>query len=301
MKILLTVTYILGMSILLISCSNKETLMENGNDNHAEISSNWGFDLIYNKTTLNPNLFHRVKVAIIDSGIYKDHPILKGKIKKEFNAINPKKKIEDEFGHGTAIAGIISRIGKYQHISQTNVDIYDVKVLDEKGSGEIEDIVSGIGWAIKEKVDVINISFGIQNNSPILEKAINEALSNGIIIVAASGNALVVEYPAKYEGVLSITAINKNMERSGLIAKGKIDYAAPGYEIRTTDHIGDFSVFSGTSFSTAFVTGFIAFLISTTEEKITSKNIHEHLDLYTEDLGEKGYDDSYGFGFLKYR
>ena len=69
----------------------------------------------------------------------------------------------------------------------------------------------------------MNISFGVQSDNPKLKEAIDEALDKEIIIVAASGNTLglSVDYPAKYENVISVSAIKENLKRSGVSAKGK--------------------------------------------------------------------------------
>ncbi|WP_242264208.1 S8 family serine peptidase [Bacillus cereus group sp. BfR-BA-01400] len=49
------------------------------------------------------------------------------------------------------------------------------------------------------------------------------------MVVAASGNTygLGVDYPAKYENIISISSVNKEFKRASSSAKGKIDFAAP--------------------------------------------------------------------------
>lgn len=124
-----------------------------------------------------------MKVAILDSGIYKDHEDLQGKVVREFNVINPNEPISDDYGHGTAIAGIITAndndigiVGMTQ-----NVELYDVKVLGKDGIGKIEDLTAAIEWCIKQRVDIINISSGFQTEDANLGQAINDAVNAGII------------------------------------------------------------------------------------------------------------------------
>ncbi len=67
----------------------------------------------------------------------------------------------------------------------------------------------------------MNISFGVQSDNPKLKEAIDEALDKEIIIVAASGNTLglSVDYPAKYENVISVSAIKENLKTIWCICK----------------------------------------------------------------------------------
>jgi subtilisin family serine protease len=242
-----------------------------------------------------------IKVAVLDSGINKDHPALKGKIHKSFNAIQPNQPIEDHYGHGTPIAGIIAAEdsgGEMSGLAQS-VSIYDVKVLDKKGNGKVADLVKGINWCIQEKVDIINISSGFQVDDQQLKKAVEEALSSGIIIIAAAGNTLGQEadYPARYEGVWSITSVNSNMVRSSLAARGKVDFAATGTKVLSINKDGDLETFSGTSFAAAQISGYTARILDREHKGI--KNIYKMLQREAIDLGETGPDQDYGHGLVR--
>ncbi|MGQ0518229.1 S8 family serine peptidase, partial [Bacillus sp. D-CC] len=57
-----------------------------------------------------------------------------------------------------------------------NAEIYDVKVLDDKGLADIDTLIKGIQWCIQENVQIMNISFGVQSDNPKLKEAIDEAL-----------------------------------------------------------------------------------------------------------------------------
>lgn len=124
----------------------------------------WGLEVLGVRPSDYPETTNKVKVAIIDSGIYKDHEDLYGKVVKEFNAINPNEPITDDFGHGTAVAGIITAnnndigiVGVTQKI-----DIYSVKVISNDGKVNKDAFVRGLEWAISEQVDIINVSLGFQ-------------------------------------------------------------------------------------------------------------------------------------------
>ncbi|MBT2646434.1 S8 family serine peptidase [Bacillus sp. ISL-34] len=245
-------------------------------------------------------------MAILDSGINKEHPDLKGQIYKEFNAINSKEPMKDIFNHGTSIAGIIA--AKDNSIGIKGISpkskIYSVKVLNDKGEGSVEHIIRGIEWAINEKVEIINISFGLKNDNQKLKKVINKATNNGIIVVASSGNNYIkdVDYPAKYNNVISVGSIDHEHERAKFSPRGKIDVVGPGRDILSTNNLKDYSIFEGTSYSTAFVTGLISLYLSENPTiKFDQKAIINLLKNKSLDLGIKGLDNTYGYGLLQYK
>ncbi|MDM5283678.1 S8 family peptidase [Peribacillus frigoritolerans] len=249
----------------------------------------------------------RVKVAILDSGINVNHEDLSGKIVKEFNAINPGQPIIDEFGHGTAVAGIIAANNNKIGIKgmSSNVEIYSVKILDHRGKGNIESLIKGIRWCLEQKVQVINISFGMTSDNPELRKVINKAINSGIIVVAASGNnyGLGSDFPAGYKDVISVTAVNKSYKKASFSAKGKIDFSLPGVDILTTSKDGTYAQYSGTSLATAYMTGVVALILEKHNyyqidkyDKNLPKDIMTLLKNHSIELGNK---EVYGYGFVR--
>ncbi|TKI59885.1 S8 family serine peptidase [Lysinibacillus varians] len=252
-----------------------------------DCKQNWAICLIYNgsyvKNTNRPN----VKIAVLDSGINSQLDILKGKVTKSYNAIDDAIFTKDEFGHGTMIASIIASNPNPHTIIgvNPNVELYDVQVLNNKGTGKIEHIVKGINWSIEKNVDIINLSFGFSKDDPRLKKVINLALSKNIIIVASAGNTLGLstDFPAKYEGVYSISAIDKDFNKYKLAAKGKIDYVTPGVNVPVINHMGERSIESGTSFATAYATGIMSLGLAEPNIEITTKDLHNK-DIFGEGL-----------------
>lgn len=266
---------------------------DDSEENLRAEESNLSLDVF--RHNLNSAEAEPVKIAVLDSGI-SDHPDLQQKVEKQFNAINTDSAVIDDNGHGTAVAGIIA--SNKTGIGQ-NVQIYDVKVLDSEGKGNIKALVKGLTWAKENKVDIINISSGVQEDSPDLYQVVKECIDNDILIVASAGNTmgLSVDYPAKYDEVLSITAVDKDFKRFNLAAKGKIDYSAPGVNVYTTTENGMYDYFSGTSFATAYFTGLLSNVLL--EDDLKSKNeFNDYIRPYIKDLGQKGYDKEYGFGIV---
>jgi subtilisin family serine protease len=220
----------------------------------------WGIDLVGYQTNMSNE---PIKIGVLDSGINENHEDLQGKVLKEYNVINPGEPVDDDYGHGTAIAGIITAndndvgiVGVVQ-----DVVLYDIKVLNDEGKGNVEDLITAIKWCMEEQVDIINISFGFQSKNNELEEIIQEAVSQGIIFVAASGNnyGLKTDYPAKYENVISVTAVNEEKKESNLYSsEEKVDYAMPGVSILTTSKDGGYEIHSGTSMATAYMTGIVS-------------------------------------------
>ncbi|WP_425485178.1 S8 family peptidase [Anoxybacillus ayderensis] len=271
----------------------------------------WGANSIgINKLQVKQEPVSKVKVAILDSGINREHEDLKGKVVKEFNAINPGQPLYDTYGHGTAIAGTIAASDNEVGIRgvSPNVEIYSVKVLDDKGRGNVRDLVRGIKWCIdNNKVQVMNISFGMSLDNPELRKAIETAINSGIIVVAAAGNnyGRKTDYPANYKDVISVTAVNSNYKMASFSARGKIDFSAPGVDILTTSNNGGYGMYSGTSLAAAYVTGIVAIILEEPEQfgisklKKNKKFSSEMIDLlrrYSVKIGNKTY---YGNGFVK--
>lgn len=150
---------------------------------------------------------NKIKVAVVDSGIDKEHPLLKGSIKDgveiyldEDGKMKYGKNYSDCNGHGTAIAGIIKK-------AVPDVELYSVKILDENLQSYGELLIEAIKWCIKNKMKIINLSLGTRNKKweNKLKKVCSKAINNGIIIVATNPNDGIESYPAIFSNVISVT------------------------------------------------------------------------------------------------
>lgn len=205
-------------------------------------------------------------VAVLDTGGTPNHPVLKGRYIDGFNAINSRQKPLDiangvtnaAVGHGTMIAGIIARIAP-------NAKIMPVKVLNADGVGRLIDVIQGLNFAISHGAKVINMSFGSSTNSEALQEAMDYAENAKVVIVASAGNdgANLRQYPACLGSVLAVTSVEQNNKKSDYANFGNFIFAAaPGTGIRSTYWNGGYATWSGTSFSTPFVTGQAALILS---------------------------------------
>ncbi|BBP87354.1 hypothetical protein BsIDN1_09720 [Bacillus safensis] len=101
-----------------------------------------------------PKNDHNIKIAVIDSGIDVNHVDVS--VIKRFDN---KQTVMDSFGHGSAIAEIINKK------NNENIDFYDGNILDENGNTSVETLIKALDWCIENKVNLINMSFGLSENN----------------------------------------------------------------------------------------------------------------------------------------
>ncbi|WP_045506849.1 S8 family peptidase [Bacillus amyloliquefaciens] len=285
----------------LTGCTSKYSLVTLSN---GDCKTNWGLCTVFpNKEVKLYYPKNPIKVAVLDSGINSSMPIFENSSITSYDAIKNKSTTKDSLGHGTAIAGVIMAPLNKQTVQgiSPQVKLFDVKVLNDKGGGEINDVINGINWCIKQEVDIINLSFGFQKDNKGLRNAINKAIEKNIIVIASAGNTLGLstDYPAKYKNVISVSSINKNLKRDPFSAKGKIDFVAPGVQIPVYTPNDKVKTVNGTSFATAFATGVIANILSRNPDA-DRKSVINTLKNTAKDLGDKGPDQEYGYGLIQF-
>lgn len=265
----------------------------------------WGVDRIGAEFVHSVNKGAGVKVAVLDTGIDLDHPDLSvaGDVTVVPGTING----DDDNGHGTAVAGIIAALDNDIGVVGVapDVELYSVKVLNKSGSGSVNTILSGIQWAIENKMQVINVSFGCAGEMPAcVVQSLENAYKAGIVIVAAAGSGGNIEgmgeniwAPARYDSVISVGATNVIDSRYSTSSTGsKLNLVAPGYKVFTTGKGGGYLYFMGTSASSPHVAGAAALLIASGINNVAV--VKEVLDSSAKDLGDIGYDNQYGYGLL---
>ncbi|HSD57262.1 MAG TPA: S8 family serine peptidase, partial [Methanotrichaceae archaeon] len=136
-----------------------------------------------------------VTVAVIDSGIDRNHPDLIDKVIGEKNFLKDDATADDLLGHGTMVAGIIAGSGaasggKYKGIAP-GASLLSVKVIDSNGNGKVSDIIAGIEWAMYNGADVLSLSLGGLNlgeTNPPITMAADKAMDAGAVVFVAAGN-----------------------------------------------------------------------------------------------------------------
>ena len=238
-----------------------------------------------------------IRAAVIDSGIYAEHSWLKGRVLAEganfCSGISAD--FSDDFGHGTHCSGIIASG------TPENVKLLPVKVLDRSGYGSLLSIYCGIMYALEQNADVINLSLGGYGESPLLDEAVDAAAEADIPLCTAAGNNQQnVRYihPAYSEKVITVSAVDRQHRFAEFSNYGEtVDFAAPGVAV-VSAYIGAPDAVraeDGTSMAAPFVTAAVADLLSY-DPSLTGKQIYDNLRSNAVDLGEKGFDEQYGWG-----
>ena len=161
-----------------------------------------GADLAFSQYNLTGT---SVGVAVLDSGIRADRMDFGGRVTAEVNFVTTEG-VRDICGHGSHIAGIIGGNGasstgtKFTHTYYgvaRNVNLLNVKVMDQNGKGTVSQVIAGIQWCMTNKakynIRVINLSLGhaVGESSATdpLCQAVEQAWKAGIFVVCAAGNS----------------------------------------------------------------------------------------------------------------
>ena len=219
---------------------------------------------------------NEITVAMLDSGLPDAVPDFMGRIVPGYNFVSHNASTIDDNGHGTNVTSIGFATGN-NNGTITGIDwssmIMPIKILDKNNDGLYSKWVQGIYWALDAGADVLNMSVGGSAESNILRLAVEDAINAGIHVVASMMNTNndVTFYPAGYEGVVSVGAINSAGNRAAPFCWGggsnygnHIDLMAPGDWIIGLNHIspenGNF--WCGTSQATPMVAAAISLMLS---------------------------------------
>jgi minor extracellular serine protease Vpr len=171
-----------------------------------------------------------IKVAVIDTGVDYNHPDLfgfgqDGKVVGGYDFIENDDSPLDTNGHGTEVAGIIAANGNLKGVAP-EAKILAYRVSDKGDSVPSDLIVKAIQRAVQENADIINISLGVNRTNDKIEDAINDAVRNGIVVIAAAGNSgpdlKTIGSPGKDPHAITVGATYNNI-RASLVATLQID------------------------------------------------------------------------------
>ena len=272
----------------------------------------------------------KVKVAVIDTGIDTgidtDHPEFydaEGNCiisTKSYDASNDKivemyendwSIIEDENGHGTAVAGVIAAQMNGVGITGVapDVELIVIKCEIDEYTGAFKssaDILFGMYYAIEQDVAVINMSLGGEEMD-IFQTALELAVDSDVVVVAAAGNKAQrgdtskMEnccFPAASSLAIGVGALDKNSwkiapysnyhDNSDIMAPGTLYVPALG---------GGYTYQDGTSMSAPIVSAAVALYVAQ-NKYVTFDTVKAEIEAAGRDLGELGEDEEHGFGCL---
>ncbi|MGN1126967.1 MAG: S8 family serine peptidase, partial [Ruminococcus sp.] len=265
----------------------------------------------------------KVRVGIIDTGAQLDHPDLENVINKDLSVritcdgiIAPLK--GDNGLHGTHVSGIVAaqannKTGVAGTASDINNDLIElVEIGSDTGTGNSLSafvIYKAVLYAIDNNIRVINMSLGgATDPDNIFQTAVDLAIKSGCVVVCAAGNdnSSDYAYPSDCSGAISVIALDESCQgRASYSNYGGTDnkVSAPGTNILSTipesfgayNFLKGYEKLSGTSMATPVVTAEAAMILSV-NPSLTSTAVKEIIYNTCTDMGEKGYDKSYGYG-----
>ncbi|MFF8955446.1 S8 family serine peptidase [Streptomyces sp. NPDC014894] len=231
-----------------------------------------------------------VTIAVLDTGVDKNHPDLKGRVVGERN-FTDSPDAKDRNGHGTHVAstaaGTGARSGGKHRGVAPGARILNAKVLGDSAGGEDSGIIAGMDWAVAQGAQIVNMSLGSPDRPGVdpLEAAVNKlSKEKGVLFAVAAGNHGSVNGPLGSPGTadaaLTVGAVDDAGRMAYFSSRGprpgdhgmKPDLTAPGVDItaalapgsataqRNAERPAGYVAISGTSMATPHVAGAAALL-----------------------------------------
>jgi subtilisin family serine protease len=206
-----------------------------------------------------------VTVAIIDSGVERDHPAVGGRLvqsvvielgEDDEPVMRPDPESLDVVGHGTACAGII-------HSLAPAADLISVRVLgpDNKGKGAI--FAAGLEWAIGAGATVANLSLSSRSETmfPIFHDLADRAYFANCLLVSAANNVRGASYPSLFAAVLSVAAHDVADPWTWFYNPAPpVEFGAYGVDVEVAWKGGGRVVATGNSFAAPHIAGLAALI-----------------------------------------
>ena len=230
--------------------------------NDPDYDGKWALPHIQAETAWNEvDELENITVAVIDTGVCMSHEDLVDRVLDNgYDFVDNDDDPEDVFGHGCSVAAIIAaNIDNGIGIAgfAPNSSILPVRVLGPSGSGSMADVAAGIVYAADEGADIINLSLGSMVGSQVTKDAVDHAVAQGVTVIASAGNSGgdLPGYPARYENVVAVGAIDPNGGRSSFSNKGG-DIWAPGRDVHTIYLDNSYRALNGTQLLGALCGGY---------------------------------------------
>jgi subtilisin family serine protease len=238
-----------------------------------------------------------VTIAVIDSGIDLKHPEFAGVTITAFDALNSK---EGPHAHGTGVAGAIVAHVRLMG-SAPAAHILAIRAFGTSGkAGESTSyvILRALDLAASHGAQIVNMSFAGPKDA-IVGRGLAALAARNIVMVAAAGNAGPKSpplYPAADANVMAVSATDAQDRLFAASNRGSyIALAAPGVDLFLPAPDDKYQITSGTSFSSAYVSG-LAALVLQRNPALKPDEVRAILTKTARDLGPPGPDDQFGAG-----
>jgi subtilisin family serine protease len=214
-----------------------------------------------------------VLVAVLDTGADVTHPVLAGRTLPGWNYFADTADVADvaegvdsdgdgvqdaAVGHGTFVSGLVALVAP-------RAQILPARVLDSDGNGNTFAVAEAILDAVQAGAGVINLSFGTPEtvHSRVLAEALRVAENRKVVVVSAAGNArsTAPHFPASASTVCGVAALGAGSQLAFFSNRGAwVEVAAPGEQLVGPMPGGGYAMWSGSSMSSALVSGQAALL-----------------------------------------
>ncbi|WP_144123103.1 type VII secretion-associated serine protease mycosin [Catellatospora sichuanensis] len=261
-----------------------------------------------------------VIVAVLDSGVDKDHPQLRGQVVPGRDMLpgGGTDGRQDCVGHGTGVASVIAAkplAGVEFRGLAPGVQILPIRVSEQLGGQEnsssarqadVKDMATAVRYAVSKDADVINLSLSYGDTAPNklaeFREAIREAVAADVVVIAAVGNAKQkgnpTPYPASWDNVLGVGAIDEAGQRLQASQTGPyVDLVAPGDQVTVARPGRGHGKESGTSFAAPMVAATAA-LVRQAYPKLTESQVRKRLSATADPAPGGRLSDDYGVGIL---
>ncbi|EAR11279.1 S8 family serine peptidase [Reinekea blandensis] len=269
-------------------------------------SSPYGIAMVQADQLADTNVANQT-LCIIDSGYDINHDDLQktnvtgGNTASSAGAWNV-----DNNSHGTHVAGTIAAvggngIGVRGVIDSGNMNLHIVKVFTADGWAWGSNLVAAIQQCSDNGAKVVSMSLGGPSASNYEQNAMNNFYDNGVLMIAAAGNdgTSGLSYPASYDAVMSVAAIDRNKNKASFSQfNNQVEIAGPGVAVQSTIPGNRYSAYSGTSMATPHVSA-VASLVWSYYPNCSAQTIRETMNSSAQDLGNAGRDTWYGHGLVQ--
>ncbi len=233
-----------------------------------------------------------IHVAVIDSGIDTEHPLLQRQLDRRvaeiagngldddnngfvddtfgYDFVEEDADPQDEFGHGTHVAGLLAAQSSDSELRNPapNVRLTVVRALDRSGKSNSIDLARGLLYAADNGAEVVNCSWGGGSDTQALRDSFAALKDRGLVVFSSAGNDKVdtdknPEVPKTYPGVRSIAATGQSNQLASFsnFGRNSVRFLAPGDAIISTVIGGGLGEKSGTSMASPIAAASFAFVL----------------------------------------
>ncbi|MEZ5586837.1 MAG: S8 family serine peptidase [Sedimenticolaceae bacterium] len=241
-----------------------------------------------------------VTVAVLDTGVYANHPDLSGQVLSGWNTVSNNTDTADINNHGTWVAGVVAaKVNNFTGGASVapGARILPIRITnDSAGWAYFSDMAEGITWAADHGARVANLSYGGAAGSATVADAASYMMSKGGVVVVAAGNDNTDYGYTNHASLFVAGATASGDVKASYSSYGNfVDISAPGSSIYTTSRNGGYSTVQGTSFASPNAAA-VAALVMAANPSLLPTDVMAVIANSAVDLGNPGWDPAFGYG-----